>query len=114
MNEAIVGVKFDQGKAPISMIPKQYIEGTAQVLSFGAKKYSRDNWRLGMKWTRLIDAAMRHTLAFNEGEDIDPESGLHHLYHASCCLSFLTEYQSKSLGEDDRYKIKKEKDSVGI
>ena len=97
-------VKFDQlqEKPPISMIPRSALEAEAAVLAFGAKKYERNNWKKGMEWTRLIDSAMRHLLAFNDGETLDPESGLSHLAHAKCCLSFLIEYQKKGLGTDDR------------
>jgi hypothetical protein len=62
------------------------------------------NWRKGMNRSPLIDAAMRHLNAFNDAEDIDPESGLPHLAHARCCLGFLIEYATKGLGTDDRYK----------
>jgi hypothetical protein len=30
--------------------------------------------------------------AWKEGEQIDPESGKHHLAHALCCLTFLYEH----------------------
>jgi len=97
-------VKADAGKAPISLIPRESIEGVAAVLGFGAKKYAAHNWRGGMQWSRLIDAALRHLTAFNDGEDTDPESGLPHLDHAACCLAFLTTYQKQGLGEDNRYR----------
>jgi hypothetical protein len=29
------------------------------------------------------------------GEQLDPESGIHHLAHAMCCLSFLYEHDVK-------------------
>lgn len=96
--------KYDRqdGKAPLSMIPRSALELEARVLEFGAKKYSKNNWKKGMEWTRLVDSALRHLTAWNEGEELDPESGLSHLAHAKCCLSFLIEYQTKGLGEDDR------------
>jgi len=98
------GVKHDQGKVPLDLIPRSALELEAEVLAFGAKKYDRHNWRAGMDWNRLIAAAMRHIVAFNSGEDKDSESGIHHLAHARCCLGFLIEYSEKGLGNDDRYK----------
>lgn len=74
------------------------------VMAFGAKKYARDNWRKGMAWSRVIDAAMRHLLAIADGEDLDPETGEPHAAHARCCMAFLIEYQKYGLGEDDRFK----------
>lgn len=95
-------VKFDSSKPPLGLIPRTALEAEAQVLAFGAEKYGRDNWRKGMEWQRMIDAALRHIVAFADGEDMDPESGYHHLAHAKCCLSFLLEYHAKQLGTDDR------------
>ena len=76
-------------------------------MATGAAKYGRDNWRQGMDWTRLADAALRHLHAWVDGEDLDEGeggSGESHLANARCCLAFLLEYQAKGLGRDDRYK----------
>ena len=80
-------VKNDAGKQPITLIPSDYILGTAKVFEFGGKKYGLHNFRLGMAHSRCLDAAMRHLLAVANGETIDPESGLPHIYHASCSLA---------------------------
>lgn len=99
------GNKFDQGKPRIELIPRSALLEEAAVLTFGAQKYDDDNWRGGMAWRRLIGAALRHTLAFADGEDLDPESGLSHLAHARCCLGFLIEYTSTHTELDDRYEV---------
>lgn len=78
------------------------MESEARVLMFGAKKYEKNNWKKGMDWSRMYDAALRHIFASLNGEDIDPESGEDHLAHARCCLGFLLEYKSKNIGSDDR------------
>lgn len=97
-------VKFDGGKPPLGMISREALEQEALVLAFGAEKYGRDNWRKGMDFSRLADAALRHVYAFLDGEDADKETGLSHLAHARCCLAFLLEYQGKRVGTDDRFK----------
>lgn len=76
----------------------------ARVLAFGANKYAAHNWRKGMLWTRLGDAALRHLTAWMDGEDTDPETGESHLAHLRATAGFLLEYQEFGLGEDDRYK----------
>lgn len=48
---------------------------------------------------------MRHITAFNDGEDLDPESGQSHLYHAMCCLAFVGTYQATKTGTDDRHQV---------
>ena len=41
---------------------------------------------------RYFDALQRHVWSWKQGEQIDPESGIHHLAHAMCCLMFLYEH----------------------
>ena len=95
--------KNDTGKPPVGLIPRSALLEEARVLEFGAKKYGLHNWRKGMDRSRLTDAALRHLLAYIDGEDNDPETGISHLAHARCSLGFLIEYQQKKLGKDDRY-----------
>ncbi len=96
--------KHDDGRPPLGWLPRTAVVQVSQVLAYGARKYSRHQWRKGMEWQRLIDASLRHIYAFSDGEDIDPESGLPHLAHAACCLSFLMEYTTTHPEFDDRYK----------
>jgi len=68
------------------------LEEMVKVLTYGAKKYSVDNWKLVPDLeNRYFDAAQRHIWAFRRGETHDPESGLHHLAHAMCSLMFILE-----------------------
>lgn len=99
------GTKYDEGKLPIYLLPSKPLEIITEVLQFGAEKYTPHNWRKGMKWSRLISAIMRHLLAWKEGEDVDPETGISHLGHIGCDVLFLLEYEARGLGEDDRYKV---------
>jgi hypothetical protein len=96
-------VKFDAGKPPLGLISRTALEEEAKVMAYGVSKYGIHNWRAGMDFSRLMDAALRHVYAFADGEDLDKETGLSHLAHARCCLAFLLEYQGKSLGTDDRF-----------
>lgn len=95
--------KFDGEKVMMELLSEPAMEGLARVLTYGAKKYAADNWRQGMHWRRLIGAALRHLFEFMRGNDIDPESGLPHIDHALCCLMFLSEYQKREVGTDDRW-----------
>lgn len=98
------GVKHDQGKEPLALLSTVWLLGVARVMGFGAVKYAAHNWRQGLQRSRLVSAAMRHILAYNEGEDKDPETGLSHLDHASCCLMFAREMHETHSELDDRYK----------
>ena len=95
-------VKHDGGKAQLSIIPKVALEYEAQALMYGANKYGRDNYKLGMEYTRLLDATLRHIYAFREKEDDDPESSLSHLGHARANLAMLIYYVENEIGTDDR------------
>lgn len=100
----LTGIKHDEGKPPMSLLPYPALREIARVLAFGAKKYDPHNWRGGFKWSRIADALLRHIGAWLEGEDLDPESGLNHLAHAGCCLLFLLTFIITKTGDDDRYK----------
>ena len=97
-------VKHDSGKPRLSLIPREAIEGLGRVLTYGAQKYTVDNWRAGADWSRYIDAAMRHLVAFADGEDRDAETGELHTAHALACLAFLQAYAERGNGRDDRPK----------
>lgn len=99
------GIKHDTDKLQMELIDPCYIQGTAAVLTFGAKKYAPNNWRLGLTYTRVLGALMRHTNEIAKGNDIDPETGLLHAYHISCCAMFLAWYTEQDRKElDDRIK----------
>lgn len=104
MVDGQTGVKYDEGKPRTDLLPTDSLLGVAEILSFGAAKYGDRNWEKGMDWNRLYAAALRHLYAWQLGEDLDPESGKHHLKHATCCLLMLLAYQLRGVGTDDRYK----------
>lgn len=88
------GSKHDSGKPLIGAVPPNALLAVARVLTFGAEKYGRDNWRqVESAETRYLDAALRHINAYQRGEAVDPESGESHLAHAVCSLMFMLEMQ---------------------
>lgn len=97
------GLKYDQDKVRLDLLPYAPLSETARVLMYGVEKYGENNWRKGFNYSRLISAALRHIFAFNSGEDKDPETGLSHLAHATCCLLFLEQFNQNNGGIDDRY-----------
>lgn len=75
----------------------------AKVAAFGTAKYDRGNYLKGYAWSLSVDALHRHILAFESGEDLDPESGLHHMAHASWHCLALVSFAMHQLGTDDRF-----------
>jgi hypothetical protein len=102
------GLKYDGEKPDLSLLSSIWLIGVGRVLTFGKKKYAAHNWRGGIQISRLVAACLRHLLAFNAGEELDPETGLPHLDHASCCLMFARELlETKRKAVDDRYREEK-------
>ena len=97
-------MKADDDKPRLDLLPPEVLVGISKVLTHGAKKYSANNWAKGAEWGRYYGAMMRHMCSWWGGEDNDDETGLSHLYHAGCCLSFLIAYEHRGLGVDDRLK----------
>lgn len=97
-------LKNDSGKPKISLIPKEALWGMAQALTYGANKYGQYNFKAGITYTRLADAAYRHLSAFMDGENIDEESGNNHLYHALASIAMLAYMDANKPDMDDRYK----------
>lgn len=100
------GIKHDKDKPGVNFLSSTAILKISEVMSYGAKKYEPQNWRKGIEWSRVYAAAMRHLLAWNEGETNDRESGLNHLAHAGCCILFLLDYSKSHPELDDRWKGK--------
>jgi len=83
--------KFDSGKPMVSLVEPKFILGIADILTFGAEKYGKNNWKLAKEddMARYKDALMRHLMSYLDGELLDPESGKPHLHHIGCNLMFL-------------------------
>ncbi len=99
-------VKKDTDKTQMYLLPPKALEGIAKIMTYGAKKYNPYNYKLGkgLNWDRLFSACMRHLNAWNSGEDMDPESGENHLFHAGCCIMMLIDLQENGIGRDTRFK----------
>ena len=98
------GIKFDSDKPRLELLSNYAITEMAHVLAYGASKYGDDNWRKGIAWRRLTGAALRHILAFQDGEDLDPETNRSHLAHAMCMIMFALESTRTHPELDDRWK----------
>ena len=101
-------MKYDNVKPDLSLIPPEALVEIAHVMTFGAEKYDRDDWRHdggNTEWSRTYASIQRHLTSFWSGEDLDPESGRNHLAHAATQLLILmTHISDGHLECDDRYK----------
>jgi len=95
-------LRYNEGKNRLGLIPPEILEELGKVLSYGALKYSANNWQKGLPFSSVLDSLERHITAFRKGESIDAESGCHHLGHAACNIAFLLNYSKTHPEMDDR------------
>ena len=95
----LLGVK----KINIFAVPPSAILYTSLAMNNGGQKYGFYNWR-GKKvvFSVYYSAAMRHLFALLDGQELDTESGLPHLAHASACLAILIDAKETGNLIDDR------------
>jgi len=102
---APAGTKHDTGKAPWHLLPFDAVDQVVAVLRAGAEKYAPRNWEGGRAYSHDFSAALRHLTAWWEGENADPQSGLHPLAHAACDVLFLLAFVVRGRTDlDDRPK----------
>lgn len=94
-----VGVK----KVSPSRVSQRVIMAMSLGMLEGDRKYGGHNYRVaGVLTSVYFDATMRHLMAFWEGEDIDPDSGLPHIVKALSSMAVLTDAYYNGKLNDDR------------
>jgi len=96
------GIKHDHGKPRMDLLPPEALLEVSKVFAYGAGKYADNNYRLGMKHSRIVAALMRHLMLYQMGCEND-ESGLPHLAHMACNALMLLTLSLTGKGEDDRW-----------
>lgn len=95
----VIGCK----KAPLSCVPASVMLEIGVGMLEGSMKYGRHNYRaVGVRASVYYDATMRHLLAWWEGEDTDPDSGLSHITKALSSLTVLRDAMIREMWDDDR------------
>lgn len=95
-------IKHDKGKAKLSLLPYDALAEVSKAMDFGASKYGKHNYKQGMEYSRLIDAALRHLNQYAAGIDLDDESNLNHLSHCVSNLLMLLWMVKNKPEMDDR------------
>ena len=93
-------IKADAGKPKLTLVPQQIIFDIAKVREYGLKKYgTAESWK-SVDIQRYRDATFRHFLAYlRDPQGVDEESGLPHLSHLACNISFLCELEKNNKEE---------------
>jgi hypothetical protein len=81
-------------RVPLDLLPPGAMVELARVLQYGATKYGRYNWRAaGVRPEVYLGAALRHLFRWAAGEDVDRDSGHHHLAHVMACCAIVLDAQ---------------------
>jgi len=90
-------------KVSPSCVPSHVLMSVSLAMLEGAIKYGRHNYRVaGVRASIYYDAALRHLMAWWEGQDVDPDSNLFHLDKCIACLVVLKDALVNSKLNDDR------------
>jgi Domain of unknown function (DUF5664) len=90
-------------KVPMSTVSATVLAELGCALYEGARKYGRHNYRvIGVLASVYYDAALRHLMKWWEGENIDVDSGIHHVTKAIASLVVLRDAMIQSKFVDDR------------
>lgn len=106
--------KYDSGKPNLAVLfdaPKALAE-VSKIISYGAEKYDRKNWRSCPDNERFISATLRHLSAYLSGEKLDVESGLPHLAHAITSLLFVLDIEQAEERKEDTKEVAKDKEPL--
>ncbi len=98
-------------KRKIHLVPAALVIGAALAAAEGGRKYGPYNWRkTKVQATTYVVGAIRHLLAYLDGEELDPESDVlgdgtlqkHHLDGAAMSLAILMDAREGDFLIDDR------------
>lgn len=92
-------------KPPLSYLLAfpEALRGFAAVCRHGERKYAKMNFaKWGKPSSEYVDCILRHLLKWNEGEDLDSESGQNHLSHVVWNALALAHSVIAKRGIDDR------------
>lgn len=90
-------------KVPMSLVPATFIAETALAFLEGKEKYGQVNWRASpVRASVYIDALKRHIAKYEECQDYDPETLVHHLGNAGACAGILIDAAAHGTLVDDR------------
>lgn len=90
-------------KPSITACPPSALLHLGRAMSDGERKYGLMNWREKMVSTSVyVDAAFRHLMAFWDGENTAPDSGVHHLGHVMACCAIVIDAMEQGNLNDNR------------
>lgn len=85
-------------KTMMALVEPSHIDAMARVLTFGANKYGKGNWKTCEDTSLYLDALLRHISAWRDPnqsnfDDGDGGTGENHLVNAAVNLMFLAHFE---------------------
>lgn len=94
-------------KPPLHAIPPLALLHLGQAMADGNRKYGLVNWRHDpITTSTYYNALMRHVLAWWDGQDDDPKTGIKHLAYIMANCAILLDAAAQGTLTDDRPSIK--------
>ncbi len=95
--------RFGMAKPSMDAIPPAALIELGAAMADGARKYGKFNWREHEVTASVYENAIfRHLLAYRDGEDAAPDSGVSHLGHVMACCAILLDAAAAGKLIDDR------------
>lgn len=95
--------RLGQVKPSITSIPPTALFHCAMAMMDGERKYGLHNWKEKDVPARIyIDAAMRHLMAWADGEEYAEDSQVHHIAHVMACCCIILDAMEQGVLIDDR------------
>lgn len=90
-------------RVPMSLVSEVAVAEEALAHLEGALKYGFHNYRIvGVKSRIYLDAMKRHIAKYENGEDRDPKTGVHHFGYVRACTGIVLDAQALGILVDDR------------
>ncbi|MDI6854411.1 MAG: DUF5664 domain-containing protein [Deltaproteobacteria bacterium] len=96
------GSRHNRGKLRYDLVSPKALRHLVEVYTMGAEKYDDRNWERGLPLMETFASLQRHAWAWAEGEDLDPESGLHHMAHVMWNAAAILHFYGSRPDLDDR------------
>jgi hypothetical protein len=89
MSKEVKALRYNDGKPDWTLLDYPSLLPLVDVMTYGAEKYSRENWKLpSPNKVEPLQSAMRHLIALIQGEELDPESQKRHTGHVMANMMF--------------------------
>jgi hypothetical protein len=99
--------RYNAGKIQTREVDPDFIMGIGEVLTKSRAKYEAFNWQKDTPFSVPYESLLRHLMAFQKGEELDKESGCHHLLHVATNIMFLYYHRNNVKMDDRGFKEKK-------